>query len=117
MPKDEQEILGKLREHASETRRLLSPTEKPERERKVVRAFLRCIGIPFSDNEIRSGREEPIDIEFRTAKFQITEILGGWRRGDDWRERERRYNGAKSLSDLLEPWTSSQPLSLEEISR
>lgn len=113
----EQEYIAELRRHASETRELLSNRRKPERERMVVRAFLRCVGVQFSDYEIQASSNEPVDVVFRAARFQIMEILGNRKRGLAWREREDHYKNAKQTSDLIEPWTSSEPMSFGEVSR
>jgi len=81
-------FLAKLREHADRARRLFSNPQKPQRKRMVVRAFLRSIGEAFEDSEIIASGEEPIDIRFRDAEFQIMEIVGDRRRGLDWRRRQ-----------------------------
>jgi len=113
----ETEYIERQRRDAAEARTLFSNVQKPKRERMVVRAFLRCIGEQFSDDEIRAGADEPVDVAFRTARFQIREILGGRQRGREWREREQRYEHAERISDLLEPWDSSEPLALDEASK
>jgi hypothetical protein len=113
----EQEYLAELRKYASNTRTLLSNAHKQERERMVARAFLRCTGVQFSDGEIQASNEEPVDVMFRSARFQVRDILGGRMRGKDWREREDRYQTAKSVSDLRVPWTSSKPMSFGEVSQ
>ncbi len=117
MCRSEQEYIAELRRHASATRELFSNPKKPERERMVVRAFLRCVGVQFSDDEIKASSNEPVDVVFRAARFQIMEILGGRKRGLAWREREARYKNAKQASDVLEPWTSSEPMSFGEVSQ
>lgn len=117
MSGSEQEYLANLRRHASATRDLFSNAKKPERERMVVRAFLRCVGVQFSDDEIKASSNEPVDVVFRAARFQIMEILGDRKRGLAWREREDRYKNAKQTSDVLEPWTSSEPMSFGEVSQ
>jgi hypothetical protein len=113
----EQQYLADLREHARGSRTLLSNKQKAERERMVVRAFLRCLGVPFANEEVQPSREEPIDIVFRSARFQLMDIVGDRKRGDEWRQRERKYDGASSLSELLEPWTGSEALSLTTVVR
>lgn len=77
IPKYEQEYLACLERNAEDTRRLFSNEGRIERERMVVRAFLRCIGESFVDGEIRVGQREPVDIVFREATFQIKMMLGG----------------------------------------
>lgn len=116
MSQSDEKYLAEIREHAAQTRQLLSNAQKPERERMVVRAFLKCIGEPFTDSEVRASTAEPVDVVFRAAQFQVREILGGRKRGQDWKERQQRYEQAEHVSDLLEPWTSSAPMSLRATS-
>ena len=113
----ETEYIAELQRHAAQTRTLYSNAQKPERERMVVRAFLRCIGEQFADDEIRASKDEPVDVAFRTVRFQVRYILCGRKPGRDWRERECRYKNAKGVSDVLEPWTSSEPMSFGEVSQ
>ena len=107
-------FLAKLREHADRARRLFSNPQKPERERMVVRAFLRCIGEAFEDGEIFASGEEPIDVRFRAADFQIMDIVGDNKRGLAWRRRQDRYRDAQHIADVLEPYTPSQPMSFDD---
>jgi Putative endonuclease, protein of unknown function (DUF1780) len=116
MNDNDEKYLKDLRAHTSETRTLLSNAQKPERERMTVRAFLRCIGIEFADPEVRASVEEPVDVFFRSARFQVREVLGGRKRGDEWKDRERRYRDAQRMSDLLETYRPSEPMSLGEAS-
>ena len=57
----EREYLEALRRHSAETRRLFSNTQKAEREKMVCRAFLRCIGVGFSEDEMAVGAREPTE--------------------------------------------------------
>lgn len=75
MKSDEAVYLKQLRAHIAETRSFFGPKMKPHRERSVCRAFLRCLGVAFNEPEIIASATEPVDIEFRTAKFQIRELL------------------------------------------
>jgi hypothetical protein len=109
-------FLASLREYADRARRLFSNPQKPERERMVLRAFLRCIGEAFEDSEIIASREEPIDVRFRAADFQIMDIVGDRKRGMAWRRRQARYREAQHAADVLEPYTPSQPMSFDDAS-
>ena len=112
MVNKDDEQLDKLRKHADDTLRLWSNAQKPERERMICRAFLRCLGVPFREEEFRADSGEPVDISFRLARFQITELLDiGRRRTDEWRDRKRQYQDAQSLTDLVEPVRSPDHLS------
>lgn len=55
--------------------------EKPERERMIVRAFLRCLGVPFSDDEIQPGTEEPVGRELSACAVPD--------QGNRWRQEAR----------------------------
>src|ERR1700694_562796 len=91
MKPSDRQYIADLQRHAAETRTLLSNAQKLERERMVVRAFLRCVGVPFLDGDIQASKDEPIDVVFGQACFQVMTILGGRKPGQDWREREDRY--------------------------
>jgi hypothetical protein len=109
--------LDQLERHAAETRTLFSNAGRHERERKVVRAYLRTSGIAFTEKEIQPGSDEPVDIAFRTARFQIMDIVGDRQRGRTWKERHQRYSEAKSITDVMEPWTSSEAMPFSEAAR
>lgn len=110
-------FLAKLREYADRARRLFSNPQKPERERMIVRAFLRCVGEVFEDGEIIASSEEPIDVRFRNADFQIMEIVGNKRRGLEWRQRQDRYRDARRVADVLEPYSPSEPMSFDDVAQ
>lgn len=107
-------FLAKLRKHADRARHLFSNPRKPGRERMIVRAFLRCVGETFEDGEIIASNEEPIDVRFRGADFQIMEVVGNKRRGLEWCQRQDRYRDAQRVADVLEPYTPSQPMSFDD---
>lgn len=116
MCRTETEYLEKLRDHASDTRVFLGNKMKPERERSVCRAFLRTIGVPFKDQELVAPTDEPADVAFRMARFQIREILEpDRRRGDDWKRKEKKYSDANSFDDVMEPYTPPTSVALAEL--
>jgi hypothetical protein len=115
MPENERQIVEALRIHEAETRKLLSNAQKAERERMVVRAFLRYVGEPFQDAEIQASTEEPVDTFFRNARFQVRDVVGDRKRGKESAERAERYNKANELSDLLRSWEGSQAMSFSNI--
>jgi len=111
MERDEAEYMRKLQEHVAETRRLFSNKMKPERERMVCRAFLRCLGTKFCDEEIIASDTEPIDVLFRSAKFQIRELMEPDRkRGDGLKELQEKVQNARSIEDMMTPY--SPPVAL-----
>ena len=116
MDRDEAEYLDSLRNHAIETRRIFSNKMKPERERMVCRAFLRCLGAQFRDEEIVASSTEPIDVAFRSAKFQIRELMEpGRKRGDELKEHQQKVEEATSIEDLATPYSPLRPISFQEL--
>lgn len=112
----ETEYLEKLRRHASDTRVFLGNMMKPERERSVCRAFLRTIGVPFQEKELVAPTDEPADVTFRMARFQIREMLEpDRRRGEDWKRKEKKYSEARSLDDVIEPYSPPASVSLVKL--
>ncbi len=114
MTRNDDRHLEALREDAADARSLVSNPGKSERERMVVRALLRCLGVPFADTEIAAGSEEPVDVEFRTARFQIRDIVGGRKRGKELAEREQLYQRAKTISEVMTPFTDSTAIPFDQ---
>src|SRR5437868_1819196 len=107
MVKYEREYIKSLIQHAEESDRLFQNEQKPNREKMVCRGLLRCLGISFSEVEILVGSHEPIDVAFRSAAFQITEILdAGTRRSWEYRDRTEKLRGIRAVADITEPWES-----------
>ena len=97
--------LGDLERQTEETVRFFSNRMKPERERTACAAFLRCLGVAFQDHEIVSSLSEPPDVVFRSAAFEVREILDpGRERGKEYHEDLERIRCARSLEDLAEPY-------------
>jgi Putative endonuclease, protein of unknown function (DUF1780) len=109
-------LMSMICDTAYDSARLFSNAQKVEREKMVCRAFLRCAGIQFSEDELLKGLNEPVDMSFRDGLFQITELLDtGRRRGTELRVRQQKCQSATSADDLLEPWEGSTPIALAEI--
>lgn len=109
------EFLQKLRAHAAQTRAFLSNKMKPERERSVCRAFLRSLGVSFSDSELVAPTVEPADVAFRDARFQVRDLLRERKRGDDWRKNEKQFAEAQSIADLGQPYSPPVPIDLKSL--
>lgn len=70
----------------------------------VVRHFLSQLRIEFSDDEITPSSDEPVDVVYRDARFQVKEIMDEDRkRGDENKESLRKAEAATSASEVLEP--------------
>lgn len=112
----ERKYLDALRAHAADTRLYFTDRNKPERERAVCRAFLRCIGVSFDEHEIIAPAVEPADAFFRDARFQIRELPDkGRRRGDEWVAKQQRWNNACSMDGVVVPWKSPVAIALPDV--
>ena len=103
MASSEQEIIRKVRQGADAAQKLFSNGGQALQERTTVAGLLRCLGVPFSEDELVKSSQEPIDVTFRCAHFQVMEITDRGRPRNheikQWSDRVRR---AKSLHDLCE---------------
>ena len=89
---------------------------KSHREVWVVRHFLSQLCIEFSNEEIHASSDEPVDVVYCDAKFQVKEIYDeGRKRGDENRESLRKAEIATSNSDFLEPYSPSQKMICDDV--
>lgn len=110
------QYLQKLREHAKESIAFFSNQHKPERERCVVRAFFRCLGVSFTEKDLLVNQPEPVDVAALSGRFQVTEVLPpGSRRHQQYRERLEKLNEVSSIEELFEPWRNSKPVSWGDV--
>ena len=112
----DQKYIDDLVTHSEETLALWSNEEKQKRERMVGAAFLRCLGITFSSNDIESPQDDPPDIIYKEACFEVRELLDvGRRRGDESKERHETLKNATSFEDTLFPYDLPTPISYRKI--
>ena len=83
-------------------RLLLAHRMKPARDRAVVRAFLRALGVAFTEAEIVAPVEAPIDVRFRQAHLHLRDLFDH-QRGRDWQEKETWIHQARTLADGGDP--------------
>ena len=96
--------------------KFFSKSMGPERERGVCAAFLWCLGIDFSVNDIIAQKDDPPDVIFGPAKFEITELYKeGRRRHDEYKDRLDELKQANSMDDTLIPIKWPVPISYKEI--
>ena len=82
-----------------------SNPEKLNREKWVVRRLLHALKVAFREEEM-TGAEEPVDVSFRDARFQVKEMLDeGRRRTDEFKNKLEKVRSAKEYKDLLEHYT------------
>jgi hypothetical protein len=88
---------------------------KSDREVWVVRHFLSQLCIEFSKGDIRASSDEPVDVVYCDARFQVKEVYDeGRKRGNEYRESLRKAKIATSASDLLEHY-SPQKMTCDEV--
>ncbi len=115
--------VARMRVHAQRAVEFFSNHGRIERERAVCRAFLRCLGIPFTEAEIVAPAAEPVDVSFRDARFQIRDYRApGAQPHGEWRARLARATQARSMDDAIGPWPrvpdwsgTTTPMSLAEL--
>lgn len=112
------EYLKKVRQYTRESIAFLSNENKPERERCVVRAFLRCLGVSFTEKDLLVDQPEPVDVAALGARFQVTEVLfEDRRRHQEYKERLGKLNQLTSDEELWEPWENPRAVSWGEVVR
>jgi len=94
---------------------LLAQRMKPQRDRAVIHALLRGLGIAWADAEVIAPVEAPMDVRFRQAQFHVRE-LGDHPWGCAWPAEDSRGPQARThpdCGDLRHPaggWTSQRVL-------
>ncbi|MGH8856753.1 MAG: DUF1780 domain-containing protein [Polaromonas sp.] len=112
---NEREFLRRLTDEADDTDRLLSNARKSERERRVCAAFLRCAGVLFDPAELKNPQQEPPDVCFREAAFEVKMLLGGRKIHGEWKAIAQRRRSAQSIDEVLEPAVHPQPISFADV--
>lgn len=102
-------------EAIKEARHFFANECKPDREKWVVSQFLFQLDIKFAKEDVRESQDEPADVDYRNARFQVKEIYDeGRRRGDEYKESLRKAETATSTSDFLEPY-SPQKITCDDV--
>ncbi|UVE18513.1 DUF1780 domain-containing protein [Pseudomonas sp. LS44] len=97
---NETEYLRLLTYQAEQTNLLLSNSRKWERERWVCQRLLQALNIDYHSDEFGTGQEPP-DVRFRDACFEVFMVIDvGRRLNDEWRDELRRRRSAYSLNQL-----------------
>ena len=91
-------------------RLLLAQRMKPQRDRAVVCALLRALGVAFTEAEVIAPVEAPIDARFRQAQFHLRE-LGDHALGVRGRRMRcaclRRVRLRTEETSAIQPWGST----------
>jgi hypothetical protein len=108
-----------VRDYFDESERFFSEEHRPEREKAVVREFLRYLRVQFRDDELTlSPQDDDVDVRFRGARFQNVERMeSGRRRHDEVRRMAKRVRTANDVSALEIPRRDSVPMGTAELLR
>jgi hypothetical protein len=114
---DDQEFLAQRIKDLEASVAYFAPGNKQESERWITDSFVENLRIPYSQSEIISPDDDPPDVEFRDARFEIKEILDpGRRRHDEYKQELERARSLTNPKELLKMFTPKDS-SLEEIYR
>ncbi len=110
-------------EYVAERRRALKESvdffaskNKIEREKMVVAETLTNLGVNYSEDELSPVSDEPPDIRFRDAEFEIKEIMDPDRRRHlEYKEALEEALAATVPADFLECYTPPKCTTLAEI--
>jgi hypothetical protein len=100
----DKEYLAAVRAAREESVRFFSPENRAERELWVAKEFLTNLGVDYLDTELVHVTDDPPDVRFRGAAFEVKEILDpGRRRHAEYKEALEKAKAARKPRDLLEP--------------
>lgn len=99
---DDSDYIRLLTHQAEQANAFLSNARKWERERWVCQRLLQALNVPHRLEEFSAADQEPPDVLFRDASFEVFFVLDEGRRlNDEWRAELERRRSAFSLSQLV----------------
>ena len=99
---DDSDYLRLLTVAAEQANAFLSNARKWERERWVCQRLLQGLNIPYHSEDFLQAGQEPPDVLFGDARFEVFFVLDEGRRlNDEWRAELQRRRSAYSLSQLV----------------
>ncbi|MBI4680198.1 MAG: DUF1780 domain-containing protein [Nitrospirae bacterium] len=102
---DDRKMIQEMIYDTEESIKFFSSAKKPDRERSACAAFLRSLNIKFNANDLQSIEDDPPDVIFDKAKFEVKEYLDDDRRRHaEFKQRLDKLRQAQKLSDLLQPY-------------
>lgn len=97
------EYLEAQRKALAESVEFFRTGNKFKRERWVAREYLTNLGLSVAENELASPPQDPPDVLYRDASFEIKEILSdGRRRHQEYKEGLQKAIEATASGDLVE---------------
>jgi len=101
----DQEYIDSIRKDLEDTVKYFSQAKRQERELWVANEFLINLGVTFSSSELQAVENDPPDVRFREAEFEIKEILDpGRRRHAEYKAALEHAKKTLSIDQLLEPY-------------
>jgi Putative endonuclease, protein of unknown function (DUF1780) len=102
----DEDYLVETRKALRDSVAFFSPERKMEREKWIVDSFLKNLGAVFELSELVSEPDEPPDVRFGDARFELKELMDpGRRRHQEYRDSLVKAHSATDLAELLEPFT------------
>src|SRR5260221_391292 len=102
----DEEYLDAQRKARAESVEYFRSGNKSERERWVVREYLSNLGLSVAESELVSSPQDPPDVLYLDASFEIKEILSdGRRRHQEYKEALHKAIEATAPGDLAEMFT------------
>ncbi|MDA7085143.1 DUF1780 domain-containing protein [Pseudomonas sp. SA3-5] len=99
---DDSDYLRLLTHQAEQANTFLSNARKWERERWVCERLLQALNVSHRLEEFSAAEQEPPDVLFRDASFEVFFVLDEGRRlTEEWRAELERRRSAFSLSQLV----------------
>lgn len=103
---NDEDYIASVADARAEAVSFFSNARKQERERWIVAEFLNNLGLWTSESEVFSSLEDPPDVTYSDARFEVKEIMDpGRRRHTEYKESHRRAKEARIAADLLEECT------------
>lgn len=112
---NEEKFLRGLAVEAEATVHLLSAPGKCEKERRTCAAFLRCAGVPFSASDLKCSKDEPPDVCFERAAFEVKMLLAGRQIDREWKAIAKKRRNAQCIDEVLESADQPQPFSFADL--
>ena len=100
-----------LQADTRESIEFFSNQNKSERERCVVRAFFRCLGVRFDEKDLLCRQPEPIDVSALGGRFQVTEVLTpGRRRHKEYKDQLEKLKEKSSIDGPFDRCGKPRPV-------
>jgi len=113
---DDSDYLRLLTYQAEQANAFLSNARKWERERWVCQRLLQALNVHHRLEDFSSAGQEPPDVLFREANFEVFFVLDEGRRlNDEWRAELERRRSAFSLSQLVRREAKPRRIPLGEL--